>query len=161
MGEQAPMRVYREIHRNSRVASLLLGLLVTLVWPSHAEDKVDFQCLASIELPRFPVSDQPPEVGTIHARVTLDEDGKIAGLSIEGTAQSLKVEVENHLKNRAKYRAGCEGRQIELNFDFRIDPRDTYSPVIHTYFRPPNTFVIATTTAEIWKKKAKEGPSER
>jgi hypothetical protein len=123
---------------------LLLGLSLVFVWPSCAEDKVDLQCLEEIELPRFSAWSLRPEGGTAHALVTLAENGKIAATTVEGTAWELEAEVRYAVQKMAKYRSGCEGRQVAFDFEFRVEGEETHYPVIRIYFRPPNGFLVVT-----------------
>ncbi len=101
-------------------------------------------CLEELELPRFAVVNEFRSGGSVRAWVTVGPEGTIADLKTRGTARSLEAEVEYHLRSRAKYKKECTGEKLEFIFDFRVEGEETHTPVIRTYFRPPNGFLIVT-----------------
>lgn len=128
----------------ARMLVLLPSVLPLLLMPTARGQHQGLECLEEIEVPRFAVVNAVRTGGNVRALVTVGPSGNIADLKVKGSSWRLEAEVEYHLRHRARYKAGCTGQQVELNFLFRAEGEESYTPIIRTYFRPPSGFIIVT-----------------
>ncbi len=130
---------------NFLAAAITLGccLISPLFAPLARAQHSGLACLEEMELPRFAASNEVSQ-GFARAWVTLGPEGMISDLELSATAKGIDLELDYLLRNRAKYRKDCAGEKFELVFEFRVEGEETHTPVIRTYFRPPNGFLIVT-----------------
>ena len=125
--------------------SVLLLVLASIPLPGHAQSPLaadGFGCLVDLEVPQFAVALSVPSGGHVEARVRLKADGQPAAIGIESSNPLLSDEVEYHLRKKATYRQDCGGKEITLDFTFKVEGPAVQCPFARVQFLPPNRFVI-------------------
>jgi hypothetical protein len=108
----------------------------------RADDNLS--CINEIELPRFATSVRVPTGGHVLAAIRLGPDGQVDSVSLSSSEPDLLAEVEYHLRKKTVYRPDCRGKEVRLEFTFRVEGAPSVNPYSIVRFRPPNHFVIVT-----------------